>query len=51
MHLGKKRATGFVEDDMEAAAVADADLAVDPAAADRSGPVPAGPELEHATAG
>ncbi len=51
MQLGKERAIGFVAEDV-AAAVADADLAADSAAADRFGAVPApGPELEHATAG
>jgi hypothetical protein len=52
MQLGREQAVGFVEEDVAAAAVHDADLAADRAAADGSGAVPAsGPEREHATAG
>jgi len=51
MQLGKERAIGFVEEDVQAA-VADAVLVADRAAADRFGAEAApGPELEHATAG
>ncbi len=52
MQLGKERATGFVEEHVEPAAVDDADLTADRAAADGFGAGPApGPEREHATAG
>jgi hypothetical protein len=56
MHLGKERATGFVEEQVEPAVVDDADLTADltadmaAAGGFGAGPAP-GPEREHATAG